>query len=90
MMMIIIYRLEKNTSKKLNKVFLRGTLVHYLNVKKSAAESHRVLQEVYGDHEQTYRKWFARLKSGYFALEDSCQTQSLGVANDSKLGRDIE
>lgn len=56
-----------------DKVFLRGVLLHYFNMKKSAAESHRILVEVYGEHalaEQTCRKWFARFKSGDFELED--------------------
>ena len=56
-----------------NKVFLRGVLLHYFNMKKSAAESHRILVEVYGDHalsERTCQKWFARFKSGDFDLED--------------------
>ena len=32
------------------KVFLRGVLFHYFNMKKTAAESHRILVEVYGEH----------------------------------------
>ena len=42
-------------------------------MKKSAAESHRILVEVYGDHalsERTCQKWFARFKNGDFDLED--------------------
>ena len=55
-----------------NKVFLRGVLLHYFNMKKSAAESHRILVEVYGDHalsERTCQKWFARFKNSDFDLE---------------------
>ena len=55
------------------KVFLRGVLLHYFNMKKTAAESHRILVEVYGEHalaERTCQNWFARLKSGAFGLED--------------------
>ena len=33
-----------------NKVFLREVLLRYFNMKKSAAESRRILVEVYGDH----------------------------------------
>ena len=47
------------------KVFLRGVLVHYFNKKKTAAESHRILVEVYGEHalaERSCQKWFARFK----------------------------
>ena len=32
------------------KVFLRGVLLHYFNMKQTAAESHRNLVEVYGEH----------------------------------------
>ena len=55
------------------KVFLRGVLLHYFNMKKTAVERHRILVEVYGEHalaERTCQKWFARFKSGDFGLED--------------------
>ena len=55
------------------KVFLRGVLLHYFNMKKTAAESHRILVEVYGEHalaERTCQKWFAQFKSGDFGLKD--------------------
>ena len=55
------------------KVFLRGVLLNYFNMKKTAAESHRGLVEVYGEHalaERTCQKWFARFKSGDFGSED--------------------
>ena len=55
------------------KVFLRGVLLHYISINKTAAKGHRILVEVYGEHalvERTFRKWFARFKSGDFGLED--------------------
>ena len=55
------------------KVFLRGVLLHFFNMKKTAAGSHRILVEVYGEHplaERTCQKWFAQFKSGDFGLED--------------------
>ena len=52
-----------------DKVFLREVLLHHFNMKKSAAESNRILVEVYGDHALAERT-FARLKSGNFDLED--------------------
>ena len=55
------------------KVFLWGVLLYYFNMKKTAAESHRILVEVFDEHalaERTCQKWFARFKSGYFGLED--------------------
>ena len=54
-------------------MFLRGVLLHYFNMMKTAAESHRIFVEVYGEHavaEGTCQKWFARFKSGDFGLED--------------------
>ena len=54
------------------KVFLRGALLHYFNMKKTAAESHCILVDIYGEHalaERTCQKWFARFKSGDFGLE---------------------
>ena len=54
------------------KVFLRGVLLHYSNMKKTVAESDRILVEVYSEHalaERTCQKWFARFKSGDFGLE---------------------
>ena len=55
------------------KVFLRGVLLHYFDMKKTASESHRILVEDYGEHalaERTCQKWFARYRSGDFDLED--------------------
>ena len=55
------------------KVFLRGVLLHYFNMKKTLAESHRILVEVYGEHalaKRTCLKWFARFKSGDFGFEN--------------------
>ena len=55
------------------KVFLRGVLHQYFNMKKTAAESHRILVEVYGKHavaERTCHKWISRFKSSDFGLED--------------------
>ena len=52
---------------------MRGVLLHYFNMKKTAAESNRILVEFYGEHalaEPTCQKWFARFKSGNFGLED--------------------
>ena len=55
-------------------VFLRGLLLYYFNMKKTAGASHLILVEVYGEHaiaERTCQKWFARFKSGDFGLEDA-------------------
>ena len=68
------------------KVFLRG--VRYFNMKKTAAENHRVLVEVYGEHalaERTCQKWFARFKSGDFGLEDEARPGQPKKFKDEEL-----
>ena len=70
------------------KVFLRGVLLHYFNMKKTAAESHRILVEVYGEHalaERTSQKWFSRYKSGDFSLEDEKRPGQPKKFEDEKL-----
>ena len=52
---------------------LREVLLHYLISKKTAAESHRILVKVYGEHalsETMCRDWFRRFKSGDFDLSN--------------------
>ena len=70
------------------KVFLRGVLLYYFNMKKTAAESHRILVEVYGEHalaEQTCQKWFARFKSSDFGLEDEERPEQPKKFEDEEL-----
>ena len=48
---------------------LREVLIFFFHSKKTAAESHRELQKVYGDaarSETTCRDWFRRFKDGDF------------------------
>ena len=55
------------------KQHLREVLLHYYLLKKSAAETCRLLVDVYGDHapsEPTCRYWFQRFKSGDFDVND--------------------
>jgi Transposase. len=71
-----------------NKMFLRGVLLHYFNMKKSAAESHSILMAVYGDRalsERTCQKWFARFKSGDFDLEDQGRARCPKKFEDAEL-----
>lgn len=71
-----------------NKVFLRGVLLHYFNIKKTAAESHLILVEVYGDltlAERTCQKWFSRFKSGIYGLEDEERTGQPKKFEDEEL-----
>ena len=54
-----------------NKRHLRELLIYFFNLKKSAAEAHRLLVE--GDaalSERSCREWFQKFKNGEFDVED--------------------
>ena len=72
----------------LEKGFLRGVLLHYFNIKKTVAESNRILVEVYDEHalaERTCQKWFARFNSGDFGLEDEERLRQPKKFEDEEL-----
>ena len=55
------------------KQHLREVLLGYFFAKKTAAESHRLLQEVYGEHSLAKSQsfmWFKRFKRGDFVIKD--------------------
>ena len=55
------------------KQHMREVLLFCFNLKKCAAECHRLLQEAYGEYalsETTCRDWLRRFKSGNFDLKD--------------------
>ncbi|EGI67653.1 Mariner Mos1 transposase [Acromyrmex echinatior] len=54
-----------------NKRHLRELLIYFFNLKKSAAEAHRLLVEAYGEalSERSY-EWFQKFKNGEFDVED--------------------
>ncbi len=55
------------------KQHLREVLLHYFLLKKSAAETNRLLVEVYGEHapsKTTCKEWFQRFKVGDFDVRD--------------------
>lgn len=55
------------------KEHLREVLLHYFILKKTAAETFRILLEAYGEHrpsETTCRDWFRRFKNGDFDVKD--------------------
>ncbi|EGI61711.1 Mariner Mos1 transposase [Acromyrmex echinatior] len=55
-----------------NSCHLREVLIFCFNMKKSAAEAHRMLSNIYGEviNERTCRKWFQRFKKSDFHVED--------------------
>nr|QRH16695.1 transposase [Mayetiola destructor] len=55
------------------KAFFRGVLLFLFDIKKNAAEAHRMLADTYGEQapsERSCREWFARFRSGDFSLQD--------------------
>lgn len=55
------------------KEVLRGSLITFFHLKKTAAESYRLLVEAYGEHapsQDTCERWFKRFKSGDFDVSN--------------------
>ncbi|KAG5309141.1 MOS1T transposase, partial [Pseudoatta argentina] len=61
-----------------DKVFLRGVLLHYFNMNKSAAEAHRILVQTYGDNAP-------RFKNNDFELEDKERSGAPKKFQDKEL-----
>ena len=56
-----------------NKRYLRELLIYFFNLKKSAAETHRLLVETYGEaalSERSCREWFQKFKNSEIDIED--------------------
>ena len=56
-----------------NKRNLRELLIYFFNLKKSAAEAHRLLVERYGEaalSERSCREWFQKFNNSEFNIED--------------------
>jgi len=67
---------------------LREVLIFCFNWKKSAAEAHRMLVEVYGDTapvDKSCRKWFRRFKDGDFSVEDKPRSGQPKKIEDKEL-----
>jgi len=61
----------------LTKQYLREILIFCFNWKKSAAETHWLLVEVYSDTaptDKSCREWFQRFKDGDFSVEDKLRS----------------
>ena len=72
-----------------NKRHLRELLVYFFNLKKSAAEAHRLLGETYGEaasSEGSCREWFQKFKNGEFDIEDKERSGRPKVYEDAELG----
>ena len=71
-----------------NKRHLRELLIYFFNLKKSAAEAHRLLVEAYGEaalSERSCREWFQKFKNGEFHIEDKEGSGSPKVYEDMEL-----
>ncbi|GFT02891.1 mariner Mos1 transposase [Trichonephila clavipes] len=71
-----------------NSRHLREVLIFCFNMKKSAAESHRMLSNTYGEatiSERTCREWFQRFKNGDFDVEDQHGGGREKVFEDAEL-----
>ena len=71
-----------------SKRHLREALLFCFNLKKTAAESCRMLMEAYGDHapsETTCKEWFRRFSSGDFDVGDKQRSGRPKVFEDKEL-----
>jgi hypothetical protein len=67
------------------KQHLREVLLHYYISKKSAAETHRILVNIYADHapcNTTCKEWFRRFQNGDFDVSDK---EREGAPKNSKI-----
>jgi histone-lysine N-methyltransferase SETMAR len=70
------------------KLHLREVLLHYFLLKKSAAETYRLLREVYGEYapsERNCRFWFERFKAGDFDVNDKEREGAPTKFDDAEL-----
>ena len=71
-----------------NKRHLRELLINFLNLKKSAAEAHRLLVETYGEAAISARschEWFQKFENGEFDIEDKVRSGRPKVHEDVEL-----
>ena len=76
------------SSFKPNKRHLRELLIYLFNLKKSAAETNRLLVETYGEaalSERSCREWFQKFKNGEFDIEDKGRSGRPKVYEDAEL-----
>jgi len=71
-----------------NKRHLRELLIYFFNLKKSAAEAHRLLVETCDDtalSERNCREWFQKFKNGEFDVEDKERNGRPKMYEDAEL-----
>ena len=86
--MLYILLRAKMSSFEPNKCNLREILINFFNLKKSAAEAHRLLVESYGEavlSERSCCEWFQKFKNGEFDIEDKERSGRTKVYEDAEL-----
>ncbi|XP_015178873.1 PREDICTED: flap endonuclease 1-like isoform X2 [Polistes dominula] len=76
-----------------NKRHLRELLIYFFNLKKSAAEAHRLLVEAYNEaalSERTCREWFQKFKKGDFDVKDKDRSGRPKIYEDAELEELLE
>ena len=71
-----------------NKRDLWELLIYFFNLKKSAAEAHRLLVETYSEadlSERSCREWFLQFKNDEFDIEDKERSGRSKVYEDAEL-----
>jgi len=71
-----------------DKLFFRYVLLYYFDLKKTAANAHRLLSEVYGDgtpSKRTCRVWFERFRNGDFDVRDKEHPEQPKKCEDFEL-----
>jgi len=66
------------SSFELNKRHMRELLIYFFNLKKSAAETHRLLVEAHDDatlSERSCREWFQKFKNDGFDVEERIESR---------------
>ena len=71
-----------------NKRHLRELVIYFFNLKKSAAEVHRLLVKTYGKAtliERSCCEWFQKFKNGEFDIEDKERSGRPKMCEDAEL-----
>ena len=83
----LIFTVFEMSNFVLTKQHLREVLIFCFNWKKSAAEAHRMLVEVYGDTapDKSCREWFRRFKDRDFSIENKPRSGQPKKFEDKEL-----
>lgn len=71
-----------------DKVFFRNVILHHYDLNKSAAQTHRMIADVYDESAPSKRmcsKWFQRFKKGDYGVEDKERSGKPKKIGDSEL-----